>query len=170
MSPSKFSRRAWFAIGGMIGYVPTPKSWPDSLRKLRGEFALSVGEQSPAIVVALLCFGAAGGMLSSTFEQRGISPSGLEREWLIAGCILFCLMGLCIIFLYRIRYVFDSGTLKVLIPGGYPFREYDLKSLKSVSRMRGKVVDSLRLHWDTGTHRILLPSSLISALSRNEGI
>jgi hypothetical protein len=150
--------------------VPTPESWPDILRKLRGSYSLSGREQIQPVAAALICFAFAVVLFRLSFERRGILPTALERDLLLTSCFLFGGLGLLLVFSYRMRYNFESGTLQVVLPGGYVFRQYNLETLKSVTRMKGKVVDSLTLYWENEVHRIQLPSSLISALSEGEGI
>jgi hypothetical protein len=170
MPLSRLSRLAWTAIGGVIGYVPTPTSWPEALRKLRGDFSLSATEFIQPALVALFSFGWAAALFRLTFERRGILPSDLERQLLFVGCAIFAILGLSLIYFYRIRYTFDSGTLRVVLPGGYVFGNYDLQTLVSVTRTQGRVADSLTLRWESEIHRILLPASLIAALPQGDGI
>jgi hypothetical protein len=121
-------------------------------------------------MVVLVSFAMAAAVLMRWFAHNGITPSALEQGMSLLGCVLFSSLGLALFYIYWTRYVFDSGTLRVVLPGGHVFGTYRLETLVSVTRTRGKVVDSLLLRWEGEKHRILLPASLLSELPTDAGI
>jgi hypothetical protein len=166
----KTRARIWTFLAGMVGYVPTPPSWSETLRTLRGEYRLSVAELAQPLLVVAISLGMAAFLFRFSFEHNGIVPTTEERAALTIGSLVFVGLGLLLFSIYWSKYVFESGTLRVILPLGYLYKTYDLKTLRSVTRTRGKVVDSLTLRWEDEKHWILLPSSLLSALQGGVGI
>jgi hypothetical protein len=161
---SKSRARAWTFLASMVGYVPTPPTWSGALSTLRGEYRLSAAELVQPLLVVVISIGTAACLFRFTFEHNGIFPTAAERIALTIGSLVFVGLGLLLLSIYWSRYIFESGTLKVILPLGHLYKTHDLKTLRSVTRTRGKVVDSLTLRWDDQKHWILLPSSLLTAL------
>jgi|SRR5579859_4927249 len=157
-------------LARLVGYVPTPRSWPSALRKLHGEYQLSRTERIQPAAVVLVSFAMAAVVLQLSFAHNGILPSRLEKGMSLLGFVVFVALGLLLFFTYWTKYIFDSGILHVILPGGHVFRTYPLQTLVSVTRIRGKVVDSLTLRWEREKHWILLPASLLSVLPTDAGI
>ena len=136
-----------------------------TLRTLRGEFQLSAFELILPSAVGLLSIGGGAVLLSLAFGEKGESAAPFEKGILSLIALAFVAGGAVMIYGFRVRYSFEGGTLRVVLPGGYVFRRYDLRTLHSVTCAWGRAVDTLTLRWPDQKHRILLPTSLQSALA-----
>jgi len=166
----KRTDRALTVAAGLLGYISTPSSWPQTLRELRGEFRLSNSELILPSAIALLQIGFAVMMFKFARESNGIVPTAFDTGFFSSVGFLFLVGGVLLAYAYRVTYIFECGTLRVVLPGGYLYGQHDLRTLQSVGRTRGKAVDFLTLRWQDRKHRILLPSSLVSALCTGAGI
>jgi hypothetical protein len=137
---------------------------------LRGEFRLSFFELVPVQIASVVSIAFAAMMFRLSFGKNGVLPTGDEKLALISVGAIFLIGVSCLAYYFMARYIFDGGTLRVMLPGGYEYGRYDLQALQSVTRMKGRGVDFLILRWENQKRKIMLPRSLFSALGAADGI
>ena len=91
---------------------------------------LSIAEMAVPSVVAFIQFLLAFALIHSANGSVDILPAPSERYFGDVVGSLFAIGGVALIYGYSARYVFNAGTLLVVLPGGYVYGRHDLTTLQ----------------------------------------